>query len=101
MTVRYGARVVLDGVRWTVRAGENWVVRGANGAGKSTLIDLVTGENPQAFREPVALFGRRRGSGESVWDIKARLGLLSTASHMAYADFASGGDARVLSLIHI
>lgn len=31
-------RRLLDGVDWTVRSGERWVVLGANGAGKTTLL---------------------------------------------------------------
>ena len=63
------------------------------GCGKSTLVDLITGDNVLGFRQNLTLFGRRKGSGESVWDLKKQIGLLSPRSHedyLAYAD-PSGG----------
>jgi molybdate transport system ATP-binding protein len=72
--VRYGAKTILDGVDWTVRSGEHWAVVGANGAGKSTLLSLILGDNPQAYANDVRLFGRPRGSGETIWDLRRRIG---------------------------
>jgi molybdate transport system ATP-binding protein len=74
VTVRYGDAVILDNVSLTVRRGEHWALLGPNGAGKSTLLSLLLADNPQAYANDVCLFGRRRGSGESIWDIKARIG---------------------------
>ncbi|MDD3827132.1 MAG: ATP-binding cassette domain-containing protein [Anaerolineae bacterium] len=73
-TVRYGGVDVLRGVDWTVRAGERWALLGPNGAGKTTLLGLIMGDNPQAYANRISLFGRRRGTGESIWEIKARIG---------------------------
>jgi molybdate transport system ATP-binding protein len=75
--VSYGGFPVLDGVEWTVRRGEHWALLGPNGAGKSTLLSLVLGDNPQAYANRVSLFGRRRGTGESIWDVKERIGWLA------------------------
>ncbi len=72
--VRYGLKTILEGVDWTVRSGEHWAVVGANGAGKSTLLSLVLADNPQAYANQVRLFGRRRGSGETIWDLRRRIG---------------------------
>jgi molybdate transport system ATP-binding protein len=77
VTVRYGDTTALDGVDWTMRAGERWALLGPNGAGKTTLLSLVLGDHPQAYANDVWLFGRRRGSGESIWEIKARVGWVS------------------------
>jgi molybdate transport system ATP-binding protein len=74
VTVRYGEAIILDRVNLTVRRGEQWALLGPNGAGKSTLLSLLLGDNPQAYANHVCLFGRQRGSGESIWDIKARVG---------------------------
>ncbi|MGA9479017.1 MAG: ATP-binding cassette domain-containing protein, partial [Desulfobacterales bacterium] len=68
VTVRYGNVTVLDKLSWTVRAGENWAVVGPNGSGKTTLLSLVAGDNLQAYANAIELFGRRRGSGETIWD---------------------------------
>jgi molybdate transport system ATP-binding protein len=74
VTVRYGETTILDRVNLTVRKGEHWALLGPNGAGKSTLLSLLLGDNPQAYANHVRLFGRQRGSGESIWEIKARIG---------------------------
>ena len=77
--------VVLRDFHWEVRAGETWCLLGANGAGKSTIIKLITGESPLGFRQELYLFGRKKGSGESIWDIKRKLGILSASLHMVCA----------------
>ena len=82
--VRYGRRTILEGVNWTVRQGEKWALLGDNGSGKSTLLSLVCGDNPQAYANRLSLFGRRRGTGESIWDIKRRIGYLSPDVHTYY-----------------
>ena len=84
VTVRYGAATVLDGVNWTVRSGENWVVLGPNGCGKTTLLNLITGDNAQAYANDITLFGKRRGTGESIWDIKSRTGVISSELQIRY-----------------
>jgi molybdate transport system ATP-binding protein len=50
---------------------------GPNGAGKSTLLSLINGDNPQAFANHIILFDRKKGSGESIWDIKRKIGFFS------------------------
>lgn len=84
--VRYGGKSILDGVDWTVRKGERWALLGRNGSGKSTLLSLVCGDNPQAYSNDIALFDRRRGTGESIWDIKRRIGYLSPDTHTYYME---------------
>jgi molybdate transport system ATP-binding protein len=77
VSVTYGETRVLDHVDWSMRTGERWALLGPNGAGKTTLLSLVLGDHPQAYANDVWLFGRRRGSGESIWEIKARQGWVS------------------------
>ncbi len=86
ITIKYNTHVVFDKLSWLVREGEKWVVLGGNGTGKSTVVELITGENVLGYQCDVHLFGRKKGSGESVWDIKSQLGVLSTEFHMAYID---------------
>ncbi|MCV5223816.1 ATP-binding cassette domain-containing protein, partial [Escherichia coli] len=57
---------------------------GPNGAGKSTLLSLVTGDHPQGYSNDLTLFGRRRGSGETIWDIKKHIGYVSSSLHLDY-----------------
>ncbi|MDP4283223.1 MAG: ATP-binding cassette domain-containing protein [Bacteroidota bacterium] len=77
VVIRYGKKTILDHVNWQIKQGERWALTGANGAGKSTLLSLVNGDNPQAYANNIILFDRRRGSGESIWDIKKKTGFVS------------------------
>ncbi|TDH29232.1 ATP-binding cassette domain-containing protein [Segetibacter sp. 3557_3] len=78
VSIRYGENVILDGVSWTIKQGERWALLGHNGAGKSTLLSLINGDNPQAFANDIILFDRKKGSGESIWDIKKKIGFFSS-----------------------
>jgi molybdate transport system ATP-binding protein len=86
VTVRYGSRSVLQDVDWTVRRGEHWALLGPNGAGKSTLLSLVVGDNPQAYANTVRLFESPRGSGEDIWEIKRRIGWVSSELHLHFPE---------------
>jgi molybdate transport system ATP-binding protein len=79
--VIYGNRKILANINWKVNKGECWNISGHNGSGKSTLLSLVTGDNPQAFANEIYLFDRKKGSGESIWDIKRNIGFVSPELH--------------------
>jgi molybdate transport system ATP-binding protein len=79
-------RPILRDVSWTVRAGERWAVLGPNGSGKSTLLSLLCGDHPQAYCNDIRLFGRPRGSGESIWEIKRNIGLVSPELHLYFTE---------------
>jgi molybdate transport system ATP-binding protein len=82
VVVRYGDITVLDRVNWTLEHGQNCSITGPNGCGKTTLLSLINGDNHKAYGQDITLFGRKRGSGESVWDIKQKYGLLNTQLHL-------------------
>jgi len=82
--VAYHHKYVLEKVNWEVNQGERWALLGANGSGKSTLISLLTGDNPQAYQNELYLFGKRRGTGESIWDIKKKIGYVSPEMHLYF-----------------
>ena len=86
ITIRYGDKTILDNESWTVRRGERWALSGLNGSGKSTLLSLVSADNPQSYSQDISLFGRRRGTGESIWDIKRRIGFVSSEMHNSYME---------------
>jgi len=85
VTVTYGDRRVLDRLNLDIARGEHTLVRGPNGCGKTTLLNLINGDNPQVYANDVTICGMKRGSGESVWDVKKRLGQVSYALHVEYA----------------
>lgn len=75
--ITYGDKAILKGINWRINQGDRWALLGANGAGKSTLLSLINGDNPQAYANDITLFDRKRGSGESIWDIKSKIGFVS------------------------
>ncbi len=84
ISISYGSRTLFGGLDWTILPGEKWVLTGSNGSGKSTLLSLITADNPRAYSQDITLFGRRRGTGESIWDIKRRIGYVSPEMHRSY-----------------
>lgn len=84
VSVRYGEHTILKDVDWTIRQGEKWALSGENGAGKSTLLSLVCADNPQSYACDINLFGKKRGTGESIWEIKKHIGYVSPEMHRAY-----------------
>lgn len=81
VNISYGEKKVLKNINWEVNAGERWLLQGHNGSGKSTLLSLINGDHPQSYANELYLFGNRRGSGESIWDIKEHIGLISPEFH--------------------
>ncbi|MER2472574.1 molybdate ABC transporter ATP-binding protein ModF [Photorhabdus laumondii] len=82
--VQYNDQPILHGLDWQVNSGEHWQIIGPNGAGKSTLLSLITGDHPQGYSNELILFGRQRGSGETIWDIKRHIGYISNSIHLEY-----------------
>ena len=82
--VQYDGKAIINGLSWRVKANENWQIIGPNGAGKSTLLSLITGDHPQGYSNDLTLFGRKRGSGETIWDIKRHVGYVSSSFHLDY-----------------
>lgn len=74
VSVRYVEKPVLDKVSWTIQQGEFWQLVGPNGSGKSTLLSIIIGDNPRGYGQDMILFGKKKGSGESIWDIKRQIG---------------------------
>lgn len=82
--VAYTDKVIFSDVNWRIDNGQHWQVRGPNGCGKSTLLGLIFGDHPQCYSNQISIFGRQRGSGESIWEIKKHIGMVSSALHLQY-----------------
>lgn len=82
--VAYSDRLIFQSLNWTIKQGEHWTVLGPNGCGKSTLLNLITGDHPQCYSNDLTVFGIKRGSGESIWDIKQHIGIISSALQWQY-----------------
>jgi molybdate transport system ATP-binding protein len=94
--VQYEGKKILDGINWEIEKGACWGLSGHNGAGKSTLLSLITADNPQAYANEIHLFDRKRGSGESIWEIKHKIGYLSPELQL-YFDPAATAFTAVAS----
>jgi molybdate transport system ATP-binding protein len=93
--IAYGDQIVFDGLDFRVAVGQHTLVEGPNGSGKSSLLDMLTGDHPQAYANDLHLFGRRRGTGETVWDIKQKVGAVSSRLHR---DYRVGGSIEEVLL---
>ncbi len=77
VSVSYNGQQILRNINWTIKHGELWQLVGPNGSGKSTLLDMITGENTKGYGQNFFLFGNKKGTGESIWDIKQNIGYFS------------------------
>ena len=91
---RYGNHLAVDHIHLQFEKGTFNAILGPNGAGKSTLLSLIYADNPQSYANTLYLFDRKRGSGESIWDIKKRIGYVSPEMHLFYME-----NVPVLSIV--
>ncbi|OED38796.1 molybdenum ABC transporter ATP-binding protein [Chromatiales bacterium (ex Bugula neritina AB1)] len=83
-SIKYGDTVIFDQLDWTINPGQHWQLSGPNGSGKTALLSLITGDHPQCYVNDISVFGFKRGSGESIWQIKQFIGYVSTALQWEY-----------------
>lgn len=78
VSVSYGERPIIKNINWEIKPGEFWQLIGPNGSGKSTILSLISGDNPKGYMVDMLLFGMKKGSGETVWDIKKNIGFYTS-----------------------
>ncbi len=98
VNIRYNGKPILKNITWKVKQGEKWAVTGGNGSGKSTLLSLVYADNPQAYANVIHLFDQRRGHGESIWQIKQRIGFTSPELHAYFHENLSAQEVVLTGL---
>lgn len=86
LDIVYDHRIIAQNIDWEIKKGEKWALSGPNGSGKSTLLSYIFADNPQAYSKNLILFDRKRGTGESIWDIKKRIGFTSSEMHLYYQE---------------
>lgn len=86
VNIAYPDRVLFKDLNWTIKKGEKWALLGKNGSGKSSLLSLLAADNPKAYSQNITLFDRRRGTGESIWDIKRPIGYISSEMHLYFLE---------------
>lgn len=84
INISYPTRTLFKDLNWTILKGEKWALSGPNGSGKSTLLSLLAADNPRAYAQNITLFDRRRGTGETIWDIKRKIGYISSEMHLYF-----------------
>ncbi|MDZ7897090.1 MAG: ATP-binding cassette domain-containing protein [Arcicella sp.] len=75
--VTYNEKVIFENLSWTIKKGEFWHLVGPNGSGKTTILSMITGDNPKGYGQDLTLFGRKKGSGESIWEVKEKIGYIT------------------------
>jgi len=82
--VSYAGKVVFEQLDFFIRPLQHTLITGANGTGKSTLLQLITGDCPQCYSNDIRVLGFKRGQGESIWDLKKHMGIVSSELHRQY-----------------
>ncbi|MFC0876643.1 ATP-binding cassette domain-containing protein [Saccharicrinis sp. FJH2] len=78
VNVSYNGRPIVKDICWRINTGDFWQLKGPNGSGKSTLLSLINGHNSKAYGQDITLFGVKKGSGESIWEIRKKIGYFSS-----------------------
>ncbi len=84
LTIKYDDKALIDKLNWTIEPGQHWQLSGPNGSGKTGLLSIINGDHPQCYVNDIFVFGFKRGSGESIWQIKQFIGYVSTALQWEY-----------------
>jgi molybdate transport system ATP-binding protein len=80
----YEGKPIFTDLNLKIHTGDHTLVTGPNGCGKSTLLQLITGDHPACYQNDLRIFGIQRGTGESIWELKKKMGIVSPDLHRNY-----------------
>jgi molybdate transport system ATP-binding protein len=80
----YNGKNVIKALSLTIQKGDHTLVSGPNGSGKSTLLQIISGDHSACYQNDLRIFGVQRGSGESIWELKKDMGIVSSELHRNY-----------------
>jgi molybdate transport system ATP-binding protein len=98
VSVRRGAKWVLNDITWRLRPGERWALLGENGAGKTQLLKLLSGEVWPTPRRLLADGRSFRLGGRKVdlIDAKGRIAYIGAERQDKYARYGWNLSVRDL-----
>jgi iron complex transport system ATP-binding protein len=68
---------IINGITWSVRKGEHWVMLGANGSGKTSLLSALTGYLTPTTGD-IEVLGQRYGASD--WrELRRAIGIVSSS----------------------
>ena len=82
--VHYKGVSVFEDLDVYIKPLQHTLITGPNGSGKSTLMQLITGDCTQCYSNDIHVLGYKRGSGESIWELKKDMGIVSAELHRQY-----------------
>lgn len=100
VNVSYAGRPILKDINWSINKGEFWQLIGPNGSGKTTLLTMIDGDNPKAYGQEIYLFGQKKGSGETVWDIKKKVGYFTPAMMELFKARRHKAEGMIIGGLH-
>ncbi|MGO9950524.1 MAG: ATP-binding cassette domain-containing protein [Steroidobacteraceae bacterium] len=98
VSVRRGAKWVLNDITWRLRPGERWALLGENGAGKTQLLKLLSGEvwpTPRGLLADGRSF-RLKGRSVDLIDAKGRIAYIGAERQDKYARYGWNLSVRDL-----
>jgi iron complex transport system ATP-binding protein len=104
LVVRRGSTQILNGLDWSVKEREHWIIMGANGSGKTTLLSCITGYVTPS-RGKLSVLGRQYGKSD--WrELRKEVGLVSPRirhwieDHQTAVEVVASGRNAELNLWH-
>ncbi len=75
-----------------MKQGENWAILGPNGSGKSTILRLISARISRATPTRSRSLAGKRAPGETLWEIKKRIGVVLLELQIQYRKKMSAYD---------